>query len=136
MDETESAALSKPSAPSINPGAVSAAASSFPIVGIGASAGGLDAFRRLLGRSPTTPAWPTCSCNTSTQPREHLAELHRRGHSDGGLRGQGGRAGGAQPGLRHPPSKGLIPLRDMLKFVPRGPAGAAHDHRFVPEKPG
>lgn len=36
----------------------------FPVVGIGASAGGLDAFRQLLSHLPTDTAWLLCLFST------------------------------------------------------------------------
>ena len=46
--------------------ATQATHSGFPIVGIGASAGGLAAFEAFFsGMPPTpTPAWPLCWCST------------------------------------------------------------------------
>jgi two-component system CheB/CheR fusion protein len=53
MKSKRRSTAAKASAPPKAPRAKSAPTSSFPIVGIGASAGGLEAFRRLLGALPT-----------------------------------------------------------------------------------
>ena len=102
--------------------------SDFPIVGVGASAGGLEAFRQLLGALPTTPAWPSCSCSTWTPPRKHPGRAAGQGKPHAGLRGQGGHGGRAQPRLRHPRAATTSPSRaDVLKLVPaRSPRRGRH----------
>ena len=39
---------------------------SFPVVGIGASAGGLEAFQEFFAACRPTPGWPSSSSSTST----------------------------------------------------------------------
>ena len=39
-----------------------------PVLGIGASAGGLDAFKLLLGTCRSIRALPSCWCSTWSQP--------------------------------------------------------------------
>ena len=46
--------------------ATAAEKKSFPIVGIGASAGGLEAFKELLENLPWIRAWGSCWSNTWT----------------------------------------------------------------------
>jgi two-component system CheB/CheR fusion protein len=125
--EADNAVAPKPSAPTITLGAASAAASSFPIVGIGASAGGLDAFRRLLGAlaHDTGMAYVLVQHldpNHESILAELLSEATRMEVSEvkGDMR--------VEPNHVYviPPSKGLILVDGMLKLVPRGPAGSVH----------
>jgi len=54
-------------------------ATPFPIVGIGASAGGYEAFADFLTNCPKTPGWPSCWSASGAEPQK-----------------QAGRAAGAQ----------------------------------------
>ncbi len=99
----------------------------FPIVGIGASAGGLEAFRRLLGALPK-------STGMAYVLVQHLDPYHDSILAD--LLSEVTQMevaevkGDVRVAPNHvyviPPSKGLILLDGMLKLVPRGPPGAAH----------
>jgi two-component system, chemotaxis family, CheB/CheR fusion protein len=99
----------------------------FPIVGIGASAGGLEAFRQLLGALPddTGMAYVLVQHldpHHDSILAELLSEATRMEVSEvtGDVRVEPDRV------YVIPPSKGLILVNDVLKLVPRAPAGAAH----------
>lgn len=99
----------------------------FPIVGIGASAGGLEAFRRLLGALPkeTGMAYVLVQHldpNHDSILTELLSEATQMEVSEvtGDVRVEPNRV------YVIPPSKGLILADGVLKLVPRGQAGAAH----------
>lgn len=101
--------------------------SSFPIVGIGASAGGLEAFRRLLGALPkdTGMAYVLVQHLDPSHDSilsELLSEATQMEVSEvkGDVRVEPNRV------YVIPPSKGLILTDGVLKLVPRGQAGAAH----------
>jgi two-component system, chemotaxis family, CheB/CheR fusion protein len=100
---------------------------SFPIVGVGASAGGLDAFRRLLGALPSSTGMAFVLVQ-HLDPRHEsiLAELLSEvTHMDvaevkGDVR--------VKPNEVYviPPSKGLIFEDGLLKLVPRVPPSGVH----------
>jgi two-component system CheB/CheR fusion protein len=96
-------------------------------VGIGASAGGLEAFRRLLGALPSNTGMAYVLVQHLDPHHESiLAELLSEvtqmdvAEVKGDVR--------VEPNQVYviPPSKGMILVDGMLKLVPRGPAGAAH----------
>ncbi len=92
---------------------------SFPIVGIGASAGGLEAFTQLLRALPadTGMAFVLVQHLAPTHA-SLLAEILSRTTDDAGHRGPGRAAGRAEPRLRHP-------ARPQHDHLGRGPATAA-----------
>lgn len=99
----------------------------FPIVGVGASAGGLEAFRRLLGALPKSTGMAFVLVQHLDPYHESiLAELLSEvtqmevAEVMGDVRVEPNRV------YVIPPSKGLILVEGMLKLVPRGTAGAAH----------
>jgi two-component system, chemotaxis family, CheB/CheR fusion protein len=99
----------------------------FPIVGIGASAGGLEAFRQLLGALPidTGMAFVLVQ-HLDPHHQSILAELLSEAtplevsevKSETSV----------EPNRVYviPPSKGLVLVDGMLRLVPRGPVGSAH----------
>ena len=90
----------------------------FPIVGIGASAGGLEAFRQLLQNLPAdTGAAFVLVQHLSPTHESILPGLLARSTADAGGRGAGRREDRARPRLRDP--------------VPDGPG----DHGWAPEAP-
>jgi two-component system, chemotaxis family, CheB/CheR fusion protein len=101
--------------------------SSFPIVGIGASAGGLDAFRRLLGALPVDGGMAYVLVQ-HLDPRndsilsELLSETTRMAVSE--VKGDVH----VEPNRVYviPPSKDMVLDDGMLKLVPRSSTGAAH----------
>src|SRR6187549_1645960 len=103
------------------------AAVCFPIVGIGASAGGLEAFRRLLSALPRDTGMAYVLVQ-HLDPRHEsiLAELLSEATQMEVSEVQGDVQ--VEPNRVYviPPSKGLILVDGMLKLVPRGPAGTAH----------
>ncbi len=104
-----------------------AAAGPFPIVGIGASAGGLEAFRRLLGALPSNTGMAYVLVQ-HLDPRhdsilaELLSEVTQMEVAEvkADVR--------VEPNQVYviPPSKGMILVDGMLKLVPRVPPGVAH----------
>jgi len=99
----------------------------FPIVGIGASAGGLEAFRRLLGALPKSTGMAYVLVqhldpNHESILAELLSEVSQMPVAEvkGDVR--------VKPNQVYviPPSKGLILVEGMLKLVPRVPSGAVH----------
>jgi two-component system, chemotaxis family, CheB/CheR fusion protein len=99
---------------------------SFPIVGVGASAGGLEAFRRLLGALPgnTGMAYVLVQHldpHHDSILAELLSEVTQMPVAEvrGDVR--------VEPNQVYviPPSKGLVLADGMLKLVPREPHGAA-----------
>jgi len=99
----------------------------FPIVGIGASAGGLEAFRRLLGALPKSTGMAYVLVqhldpHHDSILAELLSEVTQMAVTEvkGDLR--------VEPNHVYviPPSKGLILVDGVLKLVPRGPPGAVH----------
>ena len=105
----------------------SEAAISFPIVGVGASAGGLEAFRRLLGALPSNTGMAYVLVqhldpNHQSILAELLSEVTQMEVAEvrGDVR--------VKPNEVYviPPSKGLILEGGFLKLVPRDPPGAPH----------
>lgn len=101
--------------------------SSFPIVGIGASAGGLEAFRRLLGALPKDTGMAYVLVQHLDPSHDSmLAELLSEATSmevyevKGDVRVEPNRV------YVIPPSKGLVLAEGVLKLVPRGRSGSAH----------
>jgi two-component system, chemotaxis family, CheB/CheR fusion protein len=100
---------------------------SFPIVGIGASAGGLEAFRRLLGALPVDSGMAYVLVQ-HLDPRnesilaELLSETTQMEVSEvkGDVRVEPNRV------YVIPPSKDMVLDDGMLKLVPRSSTGAAH----------
>jgi two-component system CheB/CheR fusion protein len=100
---------------------------SFPVVGVGASAGGLDAFRRLLGALPTDTGMAYVLVQ-HLDPRHQsiLAELLSEGTAmevsevKADVR--------VEPNCVYviPPSSDMVLASGMLKLVPRSSRGAAH----------
>jgi len=100
---------------------------SFPIVGIGASAGGLEAFRRLLGALPNDTGMAYVLVQHLDPSHDSiLAELLSEATQmevsevKGDIRVEPNRV------YVIPPSKGLVIADSVLKLVPRGRLGAAH----------
>ena len=76
---------------------------SFPVVGVGASAGGLEAFRQLLERLPVDTGMAFVLVQHLDPTHESiLAELLSRSHPDAGERGAGRDGRRARSRLRHP----------------------------------
>ncbi len=101
--------------------------SAFPIAGIGASAGGLEAFRRLLGALPKSTGMAFVLVQHLDPHHDSiLAELLSEvtqmevAEVKGDVR--------VEPNHVYviPPSKGLVFVDGLLKLLPRGPSGAAH----------
>ena len=122
----EKPATTKPAAPAL-PQRKNGAPRSFPIVGIGASAGGLEAFRRLLGALPNDTGMAYVLVQHLDPSHESilaklLSEATQMEISEvrGDVR--------VEPNRIYviPPSKGLILVEGMLKLVPRGPPGSVH----------
>ena len=99
----------------------------FPIVGIGASAGGLDSFRRLLGALPTDTGMAYVLVQHLDPHHESiLAELLSEATKmevsevKGDVR--------VEPNQVYviPPSKDMVLVDGVLKLVPRTSTGAAH----------
>ena len=117
----------RPRAPRTAPPFAREGSASFPIVGIGASAGGLDAFRRLLGALPSDTGMAYVLVQHLDPNHESiLAELLSEAtHMEvAEVKGDVG----VVPNQVYviPPSKGLILVDGVLKLTPRGPSGSAH----------
>ncbi len=100
---------------------------SFPIVGIGASAGGLEAFRKLLGALPTDTGMAYVLVQHLDPHHESiLAELLSEAtpmevsEVTGDVRVEPNRV------YVIPPSRDMVLVEGMLKLVARAPRGAAH----------
>ena len=99
----------------------------FPIVGIGASAGGLEAFRQLLGALPTDAGMAYVLVQ-HLDPRHEsiLAELLSHATAmpvsevKGGVRVEPNRV------YVIPPSQDIVLAPGMLKLVPRSQTGGSH----------
>src|SRR6187399_427331 len=103
------------------------APSSFPIVGIGASAGGLEAFRRLLGALPKDTGMAYVLVQHLDPSHDSiLAELLSEATQMEVSEVEGDVS--VEPNRVYviPPSKGLILADGVLKLVPRDRARAAH----------
>ncbi len=103
------------------------APATFPIVGIGASAGGLQAFRQLLGALPLDTGMAFVLVQHLDPHHDSiLAELLSEATSIEVSEVTGDTR--VQPNHVYviPPSKGLILADGVLKLVPRSPSGAAH----------
>jgi two-component system CheB/CheR fusion protein len=116
---------------------VAATSRGFPIVGIGASAGGLEAFRRLLGALPVDSGMAYVLVQ-HLDPRHEsiLAELLSEGtpmevaEVKGDVRVEPNRV------YVIPPSKDIVLVDDMLKLVERNATAPRTCHRFLPEDAG
>jgi two-component system, chemotaxis family, CheB/CheR fusion protein len=99
----------------------------FPIVGIGASAGGLEAFRRLLGALPIDTGMAYVLVQ-HLDPRHEsvLAELlsHATGMAVAEVKGDVR----VEPNRVYviPPSEDIVLADGMLKLVPRSQTGSSH----------
>ena len=100
---------------------------SFPIVGVGASAGGLEAFRQLLGALPTDTGMAYVLVQHLDPHHESilaelLSEATRMEVSEvqGDVRVEPNRV------YVIPPTKDMVLAGGMLKLVPRASRGAAH----------
>jgi two-component system CheB/CheR fusion protein len=99
----------------------------FPIVGIGASAGGLEAFRQLLGALPVDTGMAFVLVQHLDPHHDSiLAELLSEATSLEVSEVKGDARVEANRVYVIPPSKGLILVDGTLRLVPRGPAGSAH----------
>jgi two-component system, chemotaxis family, CheB/CheR fusion protein len=124
MTLTESSVLATPSlAEERAPGSSGA----FPIVGIGASAGGLEAFRQLLGALPIDTGMAFVLVQHLDPYHESIlaellseATLIEVSEVKGDMRVEPNRV------YVIPPSKGLILVDGRLELVPRSPVGSAH----------
>lgn len=113
-----------PAAPS---GGTSNQPASFPIVGVGASAGGLEAFRRLLGALPSNTGMAFVLVQHLDPNHESiLAELLSEVTQMEVAEVQGDVRVKPNQVYVIPPSKGLILEDGSLKLVPRVPPGTAH----------
>ena len=111
---------------------------SFPIVGIGASAGGLAAFEAFFSGMPTDsiPAWPSSWCSTWPRPQEHPCRSGQAVHPHAGLRGRGRHDGPAQLRLIIPPNRDMALLNGPCSCWNR-PRRAVNDcHRLFLSLPG
>ena len=127
MKLTEPSPPATPRAPRREERGEPGASAAFPIVGIGASAGGLEAFRQLLGALPIDTGMAFVLVQHLDPHHESiLAELLSEAtpievsEVKGDVRVEPNRV------YVIPPSKGLILVDGVLKLVPRGPAGSAH----------
>lgn len=97
-----------------------------PIVGIGASAGGLEAFRRLLGNLPGDTGMAYVLVQHLDPSHESiLAELLSEATSMPVREIKGDAPVEPNHVYVIPPSKGLILVDGMLRLVPRTPMGSA-----------
>ena len=78
------------------------APATIPVVGIGASAGGLEVFKLLLADLPADTGFAIVFIQ-HLDPKHHsmLAEILGASHHHAGQRGGRRHAGGSQPCLRH-----------------------------------
>ncbi|HXK18731.1 MAG TPA: chemotaxis protein CheB, partial [Polyangiaceae bacterium] len=111
----------------VGAGTAAGAPSTFPIVGVGASAGGLEAFRRLLGALPRSTGMAYVLVQHLDPYHESiLAELLSEVTQMEVAEVKGDVRVAPNQVYVIPPSKGLILADGMLKLVPRGPPGVAH----------
>ncbi len=109
------------------PGRLAATPPPFPIVGIGASAGGLEAFRQLLGALPTDAGMAYVLVQ-HLDPRHEsiLAELlsHATAMAVAEVKGDVV----VEPNRVYviPPSEDIVLAPGMLKLVPRSDTGGSH----------
>lgn len=118
--ETPSIGVGDSRSPNAEPG-------SFPIVGVGASAGGLEAFRRLLGALPSNTGMAFVLVQHLDPHHESvLADLLSEATHMTVAEVRGDVL--VQPNQVYvlPPSKGLILVKGTLKLVPRQPRGTVH----------
>jgi two-component system, chemotaxis family, CheB/CheR fusion protein len=127
MKSKRRSTAAKASAPPKAPRAKSAPTSSFPIVGIGASAGGLEAFRRLLGALPTDIGMAYVLVQHLDPHHESIldellseATQMQVAEVKGDVRVEPNRV------YVIPPAQDMVLASGMLKLVPRTPAGSAH----------
>ena len=110
----------------------------FPIVGIGASAGGLEALEQLLAGVPARQRHGLCRHPASRpQAPRHAPGTAAACHDDG--REAGGKPDEGQAGLRlcHSAQQGSVdPARRALPARADGPARAAPADRLLPDQPG
>ena len=121
------ATASSPRVPDLVKDADQAIPESFPVVGIGASAGGLEAFRRLLGALPNDTGMAYVLVQHLHPSHESiLTELLSEATQmsvceiTGDVRVEPNRV------YVIPPSKGLLFVDGWLKLPPRSPPGATH----------
>ena len=110
----------------------------FPIVGIGASAGGLEALEQFLGHVPENSGMAFVIIqHLDPTHKGIMPELLQRATGDGGIPGQGPDAGQTELRLRDPPQQGHV--HSARRAAPVRPGGAprpAPPHRFLPALPG
>jgi two-component system CheB/CheR fusion protein len=105
----------------------SGAAGEFPIVGVGASAGGLEAFRRLLAALPSDTGMAYVLVQHLDPHHESiLAELLSEATPMEVSEVKASQRVEPNHVYVIPPSKDLILDDGRLKLVPRGPAGSVH----------
>ena len=98
------------------------AAAAFPIVGVGASAGGLEAFTQLLEQLPADTGMAFVLIqHLDPDARELPARGAGQGHGDAGQPGRGRHARRAEPRLRHPAQRRH---RDPARAADAGAASA------------
>jgi two-component system, chemotaxis family, CheB/CheR fusion protein len=99
----------------------------FPIVGVGASAGGLEAFRRLLGALPSSTGMAYVLVQHLDPHHDSiLAELLSEVTQMKVAEVKGDVRVDRDHVYVIPPSKDMHLVDGMLKLVPRAPPGAAH----------
>ena len=97
----------------------------FPIVGVGASAGGLEAFTQLLRHIPADAGWRSSSSSTSIRrTRASSARRSRAATTHPGARDRGRHARRAEPRLRHPARRGRRDPRRRADAVAAADGGA------------
>src|SRR5689334_17841387 len=120
-------ALAKSAKPAGPPETTRGAAGPFPIVGIGASAGGLEAFRRLLGALPSNTGMAYVLVQHLDPHHESILSELLSGVTEMKVAEV---KGDVQVEQNHvyviPPSKDMVLVEGSLKLLPRGPPGVAH----------
>ena len=122
--------------PAPDAGPEEAAAAGFPVVGIGASAGGLAAFEAFFSGMPADSR-PGHGLRARAAPGPGPQAPHRAHaalHPHAGLRGRGRDAGPAQLRLHHPaqPRHGLPERRPAPAGAGRAPGPAPADRLLLP----